>query len=154
MIEYLATLNFTEFDTCVDCIKDKQANKSNKGAKRSSNILEIMHSETCCLDIDTYDQKCFITFIDGYSRHMYLYMLHNKNEALYAFKVFKAEVEKQYGKQIKIMRTNRGGEYYGRYTKDGQAPGLFAKFLQKNGIVAQYTMSGSLDQNSVTKRRN
>ena len=34
---------------------------------------------------------------------MYLYMLHNKNEALDAFKVFKAEVEKKCGKQIKIM---------------------------------------------------
>ncbi|KAL6337594.1 hypothetical protein AAG906_037187 [Vitis piasezkii] len=47
------------------------------------------------------------------------------NEALGAFKVFKAEVEKQCGKQIKIVRTDRGGEYYGRYTEDGQAPGLF-----------------------------
>ena len=62
-------------------------------------------------------------------------MLHNKTEALDAFKVFKAEVEKQCGKPIKIMRTDRGGQYYGRYTKDGQAPGPFAKFLQKNGIV-------------------
>ena len=85
---------------------------------------------------------------------MYLYMLHNKNEALNAFKVFKAEVEKQNGKPIKIMRTYRGGEYYGRYTKDGQAPGPFMKFLQENGIVAQYTMPSSLDQNSVAERRN
>ena len=34
------------------------------------------------------------------------------------------------------MRIDRGGEYYGRYTKDGQAPGPFAKFLQEHGIVA------------------
>ncbi|RVX16199.1 hypothetical protein CK203_014589 [Vitis vinifera] len=33
---------------------------------------------------------------------------------------------------------DRGGEYYGRYTKDGQHP--FVKFLQEHGIVAQYTM--------------
>ena len=45
--------------------------------------------------MDTYGQKYFITFIDDYSRYMYLYMLHNKREALEAFKVFKAEVEKQ-----------------------------------------------------------
>lgn len=60
---------------------------------------------------------------------MYLYLLHNKNEALDAFKVFKAEVEKQYGKQIKIMRLCRGGEYYGTYTEDGQPLNHFAKFL-------------------------
>ena len=57
-------------------------------------------------------------------------MLHNKSEALEVFKVFKAEVEKQCEKQIKIVRTNRGGEYYDRYTEDGQTQGLFAKFLQ------------------------
>jgi hypothetical protein len=41
---------------------------------------------------------------------MYFYMLHNKNEALDAFKIFKAEVEKQCSKKIKIMRSDRGGE--------------------------------------------
>ena len=52
------------------------------------------------------------------------------------------------------MRTDRDGEYYGRYIEDGQAPGLFTKFLQKNRIVSQYTMPDSLDQNGVAERRN
>jgi hypothetical protein len=52
------------------------------------------------------------------------------------------------------VRSDRGGEYYGRYTEDGQAPGPFAKFLEENGIVAQYTMPGSPDQNGVAERRN
>ncbi|RVW83737.1 Retrovirus-related Pol polyprotein from transposon TNT 1-94 [Vitis vinifera] len=150
----LSTLDFTDFHTCVDCIKGKQTNKSKKGAKRSTNILEIIHSDICCPDMDAYGPKYFISFIDDYSRYMYIYLLHNKNEALGAFKVFKAEVEKQCGKQIKIVRTDRGGEYYGRYTEDGQAPGPFAKFLQEHGIVAQYTMLGFPDQNGVAERRN
>ena len=74
---------------------------------------------------------------------MYLYMLHNKDEALDTFKVFKAEVEKQCGNQIKIVKIDRGIEYYGRYIKDGQAPGPFAKFPQEHGIVTQYTKPGS-----------
>ena len=85
---------------------------------------------------------------------MYLYILHSKDEALDAFKVFMAEVEKQCGKQIKILRSNRGGECYGRYMENGQAPGLFAKFLQEHEIVAQYTMSGFPNQNGVEERRN
>ena len=52
------------------------------------------------------------------------------------------------------MRSDRNGEYYGRYLEDGQALRPFAKFLQEHGIVAQYTMSGSLDQNGVAERRN
>ena len=67
---------------------------------------------------------------------MYVYLLHNKYETLDAFKVFKAEVENRCRKQIQIVRSNRGGGYYGRYTKNGHAPGPFEKFLQGHGIVA------------------
>nr|CAN74164.1 hypothetical protein VITISV_026444 [Vitis vinifera] len=150
----LSTLDFTDFETCVDYIKGKQTNKSKRGATRSSTILEIIHTDICSLDMDSHGQKYFISFIDDFSRYMYLYILHNKNEALDVFKVFKAEVEKQYGKQIKIVRSDRGGEYYGRYLENGQSPGPFAKFLQEHGIVAQYTMPSSLDHNGVAERRN
>jgi hypothetical protein len=150
----LNTLDFTDFETCVDCIKGKQTNKSKKGANRSSDILEIIHTNICSPDMDSHGHKYYISFIDDYSQYMYFYMLYNKNEALDGFKIFKAKVEKQCGKQIKIMRSDRGGEYYGRYTEDGQAPGPFAKFLQEHGIVAQYTMLSSPDQNNVAERRN
>ena len=52
--------------------------------------------------MESHGQKYFIFFIDDYSRYMYLYMFHNKNEALDGFKVFKAEVKKQCNKKIKI----------------------------------------------------
>ncbi|RVX16262.1 Retrovirus-related Pol polyprotein from transposon TNT 1-94 [Vitis vinifera] len=132
----LSTLDFTDFETCVDCIKGKQTNKSKRGATRSSTILEVIHTDICSLDMDSHGQKYFISFIDDFSRYMYLYILHNKHEALDAFKVFKAEVEKQYGKKIKIVRSDKGGEYYGRYLEDGQSPRPFSKFLQEHGIVA------------------
>ncbi|KAL6315681.1 hypothetical protein AAG906_005772 [Vitis piasezkii] len=125
----LNTLDFTDFDTCVDCIKGKHTNKSKKGAKRSTDILKIIHSDICCPDMDVYGLKYFISFIDDYSRYLYIHILHNKNEAPDAFKVFKAEVEKQCGKQIKIVRTDKCGEYYGRYTEDGQM-----NFMASNGI--------------------
>ena len=150
----LSTLDFADFETCVNCINGKQTNKSKKGAKRSTNLLEIIHTDICCPDMDANSPKYFITFIDDYSRYMYLYLLRSKDEALDAFKVFKAEVENQCGKHIKIVRSDRGGEYYGKYTENGQAHGAFAKFLQENGIVAQYTMPGSPDQNGVAERRN
>ena len=60
--------------------------------------------------MDANGPKYFITFIDDYSRYMYLYLLCSKDEALGAFKVFKAEVENQCGKHITIVRSDRGGE--------------------------------------------
>ena len=86
--------------------------------------------------MDEYCDKYFVSFIDDYSQYMYLYLLNNKNEALAAFKVFKFEVEKQCRKHIKIVRSDRGGEYYGKYTENGQARYKFARFLQDHGIVA------------------
>ncbi|RVW22815.1 Retrovirus-related Pol polyprotein from transposon TNT 1-94 [Vitis vinifera] len=70
------------------------------------------------------------------------------------FKVFRTEVEKQLGKVIKIVRSDRGGEYYGKHGDAGQQKGPFARYLQDNGIVAQYTMPGSSEQNGVAERRN
>ena len=110
----LSVLDFADFETCVDCIKGRDTNKSKKCAKRITDILEIMHSDICSTDMDLYGSKYFISFIDDYSRYLYLYLLHNKSKVLDTFKVFKAKVEKQRRKQIKIMRIDRGGEYYGR----------------------------------------
>ena len=38
--------------------------------------------------------------------------------------------------------------------ENGQVPSTFAKFLQENGIVVQYTKPGSPTHNGMTKRRN
>ena len=48
-----------------------------------------------------------------------------------------------------IVRSDRGGEYYGRHMTYGQIPGPFAKFLQENGIKAQYSAPGEPQQNRV-----
>ena len=46
------------------------------------------------------------------------------------------------------------GEYYGRHTPYVQVLGPFAKFLQENGIVDQYSTLGEPQQNGVAERRN
>ena len=61
--------------------------------------------------------------------YIYLFFLYDKCEALDAFKIYKAKVEKQLGTQIKIVKSNRGGEYYGRYIERGQLSSPFARFL-------------------------
>ena len=102
--------------------------------------------------VDGYDS--FITFTDDYSRFGYIYPIKERTEALDKFKIFKAEVENQHDLKIKIVRSDRGGEYYGRHTPYGQVPGPFARFLQENGIVAQYSTPGEPQQNGVAERRN
>ena len=43
--------------------------------------------------------------------------------------MFVNEVERQLDKKVKIVRSDKDGEYYGKYDKLGQNPGPFAKFL-------------------------
>lgn len=52
---------------------------------------------------------------------------------------------------MKIIRSDRGGEYYGRYDESGQHP---SNFLEKRGICAQYTMPSTPQQNGVSERCN
>ena len=153
--DILSSLDFEDMKICVDCIRGKLSKAKNKGDSRSSDLLEIVHIDISGpYSTSICGSRYFLTFIDDFSRYGYLYLIKEKSNALDKFKVFKLEVEKQLGKVIKIVRSDRGGEYYGRHGDVGQHMGPFAKYLQNCGIIAQYTMLGSLEQNGVAERRN
>ncbi|KAH9669148.1 retrovirus-related pol polyprotein from transposon TNT 1-94-like protein [Citrus sinensis] len=155
--DILHNLDFSDFGTCVDCIKGKLTAKVRKErTRRSQQVLELVHTYICgpftLIAIGGY--KYFITFIDDFSRYGQVELLTEKSESLSVFQAFKANVELQKGKKIKAVRSDRCGEYYGRYDETGRNPGPFAKFLQECGIEAQYTMPGTPEQNGIAERRN
>ena len=152
----LDSLDFSDSESCVDCLKGKMTRAKKKGATRSQNLLEIIHTDICgpFSPATLGGYKYFISFIDDFSRYGYIYLIHEKSEALDIFKIYKAEVELKLERKIKCVRSDRGGEYYGRYGEAGQIPGPFARFLQECGISAQYTMPGEPEQNGVAERRN
>lgn len=55
---------------------------------------------------------------------------------------------------IKVLRSDRGGEYYDRYNEIGQTKGPLALYLEQCGIQAHYTSTGIPQQNGVVERRN
>ena len=67
--------------------------------------------------VDGYDS--FITFTDDYSCFSYIYPIKKRSEALDKFKIFNAKVENQHNLKIKVVRSDRGGEYYGLHTPYG-----------------------------------
>ena len=80
--------------------------------------------------------KYFITFSDDYSRYGFVELIREKSISLEAFKAFKEKVELQQGKQIKVVHSEKGGKYYGRYDEMGRNLGPFAKYLQECDIDA------------------
>jgi transposase InsO family protein len=152
----LNELDFSDLNDCVECFKGKITNLRKKTAYRSRNLLELIHTDIC--GPFRHQTICgnvyFITFIDDFSRYCYVYLLSEKSQALKAFQVFKLEVENQLEKKIKTVRSDRGGEFYGKYTESGQQKGPFALFLQEHGIKAQYTTPFNPQQNGVAERKN
>ena len=107
-------------------------------ANKCSDVLELIHTDICDpFPIASWNgQQYFITFIYDYSHYGYLYLIHEKSQSLDVFKNFKTEIENQLGKKIKVVKSERGSEYYSRYDKSSeQRPGSFAKYLMEYGII-------------------
>ena len=144
--EILHDLDSTNLGICVDCIKGKHIRHTNrKTTTRSKQLLELIHIDICGpFDTPSFGgEQYFITFIDDFSRYGYIYLLHEKSQSVNALEVFINEVERQLDKRMKIVRSDRGGECYGKHNEIGQCPSPFAKFLEKRGICTQYTMLGT-----------
>ena len=81
-IEILPNLDFTDLGVCVDCIKGQQTKYKKKGATRSTQLLEIIHTNICCpFDAPSFGgEKYFNTFIDDFSCYGYIYLLNEKSQ--------------------------------------------------------------------------
>ena len=55
--------------------------------------------------------KYALILIDEFSRYCWFYFLKHKSEVFGLFKVFKALVENQSGRRLKILRSENVGEY-------------------------------------------
>jgi transposase InsO family protein len=53
-----------------------------------------------------------------YSRNCWIYFLKDKSDTFETFKEYKAFIEKQTGKHIKILRTDNGGEFESLHFED------------------------------------
>ena len=80
-----------------------------------------MHTDICGpFDVNSFGkERYFISFIDHYSRYDYVYLVHQKSQAVDALEIYLNEVERQLDKKVKIIRSDKGGEYYGRYDEIG-----------------------------------
>ncbi|KAK1570844.1 hypothetical protein Q3G72_007904 [Acer saccharum] len=144
----LSDLKVDDLPTCESCLEGKMTKRtfSAKGA-RATECLGLIHTDVCGpMSIQARGgYEYFITFTDDYSRFGYVYLMRHKSDAFDMFKAFKAEVENQLEKHIKILRSDRGGEYLSSE---------FQQYLIDNGIVSQFSAPGTPQQNGVAERRN
>jgi transposase InsO family protein len=93
-------------------------------------VLGLMHSDVCgpmkTLSLD--GARYFLTFIDDFSRKVWVYPLKAKSEYFDQFKEFKALVEKEAECPIQDLRSDNGGEY---------TSNQFEAYLKAQGIMYQ-----------------
>ena len=80
--------------------------------ERTNDLLALIHSDVCG-PFSTSTRggfNYFVTFIDDFS-YGYLYLMRYKLETFERFKDFKNKVENQLDKRIKVILSDRGGEY-------------------------------------------
>ncbi len=86
-----------------------------------------------------------MTYIDDFSRKVWVYSLKSKGECFEKFKEFKALVETQSEHKIKVFRLDNGGEYISKE---------FQGFLNAHGIEKQTSTPYRPQQNGVAERAN
>nr|KAJ0199823.1 hypothetical protein LSAT_V11C600321130 [Lactuca sativa] len=136
-----------DFEKCETCVKSKFTKKPFPLVKRNTFLLELIHSDICELNgiLTQGGKRYFITFCDDFSRYLHVYLLRSKDEAFDAFKRYKAEVENQLERHIKILRSDRGGEYFNQE---------FDTFYEENGVKHERTSPYTPQQNGLAERKN
>jgi transposase InsO family protein len=89
--------------------------------------------------------RFILIFVDDFSRFTWIYFLRQKSEVFQHLKDFKALVETQSGKKIKVFRTDNRGEYVNHEIQN---------LCHEAGIQLQHTILYTLQQNGVVERKN
>ena len=75
----------------------------------------------------------------------YVYLIKHKDEVFDKFKLYKSIVKNKKEKKIKILRSDRCGEYF---------PSIFTFFCEEHRIIHQSNSPYTPQQNGLTERKN
>ena len=89
--------------------------------------------------------RYYVTFIDDFSRKVWIYFLKQKSEVFQKFKEWKTMVENQTWRKVKVVRSDNGYEYTSKE---------FKNYLTSKSIKYQLSISRRPEQNGVAKRMN
>lgn len=138
-----------EKESCEHCILGKFHKLSfKKGKHNSEEPLAYVHSHLWgSPNVTPSLSKCqyYISFVDDFSRKVWVYFLKTKDEAFAKFVEWLALVENQSGRNLKALRTDNGLEYCNK---------TFDNFCKEKGILRHKTCPYTPQQNGVAERLN
>jgi transposase InsO family protein len=87
-------------------------------------------------------RRYFVSFTDDYSRLTHIYLLRRKSETFGAYKTFEAWTNTQLNTKIKVLHSDRGGEYMSEE---------FTKYLAEHGTEQKLTVHDTPEENGVAE---
>ncbi|GJU44747.1 transposable element [Tanacetum coccineum] len=144
----LKGLSSCKLDLCEHCINGKTTMvKFGTTIHKTQGILDYVHSDVWgpSKTRSLGGRHYYVTFVDDFSRRVWVYTLKTKDEVLGVFIKWKKMMETQTCRKIKHLRTDNGGEYKND---------LFTKFCEDEGIVRHFTVRHTPQQNGVAERMN
>nr|GFA92141.1 zinc finger, CCHC-type [Tanacetum cinerariifolium] len=134
---------------CDACLLGKHSGTPfpNQAKFRSKNPLDLVYGDLCSpISPATHSgKKLIFLLVDDCTRFMWAYFMTLKDQALSTFKEFRQQIEMEMRMKLRMLRTDRGGEF---------TSNEFTKYCKKNGIARQLTAPYSPQQNGVVERRN
>lgn len=133
---------------CEVCTQGKQTRLPFKNnGTRAVSLLQIVHSDVCGpMSVSSIGgAKYYVSFIDDFSRKYFVYIIKQKSQVFECFQKFKALVENQTDKKIKIFRSDGGGEFDNKQ---------FTDLCEREGIMHQKTAPYTPQQNGMSERAN
>ena len=136
-------------ELCDSCLVGKQRRLPFLKAAMYPTVdaLELIHGDLCgpITPATNGGRRYFLLLIDDCSRYMWLQLLTSKDEAAVAIKKFKTRAEAESGKKLRVLRTDRGGEF---------TSVEFATYRTGQGVGQHHTAPYSPQQDGVVERQN
>ncbi|GKA72718.1 zinc finger, CCHC-type containing protein, partial [Tanacetum coccineum] len=119
---------------CDACLLGKQSRTPfpNQAKFRSKNPLDLVYGDLCGpISPATHSgKKLIFLLVDDCTRFMWAYFLTSKDQAFSTFKEFRQQIEMEMRMKLRMLRTDRGGEF---------TSNEFTKYCKENGIARQLT---------------
>ena len=132
---------------CPICSNSKLKNFSYKKTEnKSKSIFELIHMDLVGpVDESIHGNKYFLTILDDFSRYGWVLFLENKGDTFDKFYNWSKEIKNIFNKNITYIRTDNGTEFKNL---------KFKSFCSTNGIIHQFTIPYSPQQNGRAERFN
>lgn len=133
---------------CESCLvgKMKKGTPPQSSSSRATRPGELFHSDICGpFERSLFGNRYLLSFIDDFSRYMFVFLIQNKSDAFSKFKFLDDYMYNKSARHISTIRTDNGTEF-----KNAS----FSDYCAAYGITHQFTTPYSSNQNGVVERLN